>query len=275
MTAALPLPQVRVEARAVRALIGRDWAIKQVLRYAVVLDLAFGMVNLVLFLFVSRAVRHGSVHAVRAAGSYFDYVAVGIAFMLVIQTASTGMTRQIRDEQRSGTLEYLAAQPMRSPSLALGLAGFPFAFAAARASGYLALAVALGLDVSRTAWLGILLVLAASTLVLLSIGIALAALALVLDRGDLMARVVAVALSFASGAYFPVTLFPSPFHEIAQALPTTLALDGLRAALRGGSWIPYTGLLTVIGAVCVPLALAGFAAALRSVKRRGRLTRAE
>jgi ABC-2 type transport system permease protein len=257
----------------VLALMRRDLALRRIVKLALVLDLVFGALNLVVFQFIGRVLRHPAPGSVAQAGGYFAFASVGIAFFLVIQTATTGITRQVREEQHSGTLELVVAQPGRAGSLALGLAGFPFLFATLRALAYLLIAAALGLRVSHASWAGVVVVLLAAAPAMAAIGIVLAGVVLVIDGGDVLARFVAFGLGFASGAYFPVSEFIPAMRAVSAALPTSAALDGLRAALAGGSWWPEAAALAVLDLVTLPAAIAFFAGSLRWARRTGRLTR--
>jgi ABC-2 type transport system permease protein len=251
----------------------RDLALRRILKFALALDLAFGALNLVVFQFIGRVLRHPAPGAVTQAGGYFSFAAVGIAFFLVIQTATTGITRQIRDEQHSGTLELVVAQPVGAGSLALGIAGFPFLFATLRAFAYLLAAAALGLGTSHANWAGVAIVLLAAAPSMAAVGIVLAAVALVAERGDILARFVAFGLGFLSGAYFPVSELAPPVRVISAVLPTRIALDGQRAALAGAPWWPAAATLLACALVTVPAAVAIFAVSLGWARRRGRLTR--
>jgi ABC-2 type transport system permease protein len=259
-------------AAAVLALVRRDLAQRRIVKFALALDLIFGALNLVVFQFIGRVLRSPAPGSVTQAGGYFSFASVGIAFFLVIQTATTGITRQIRDEQHSGTLELVVAQPVGTGSLALGLAGFPFLFATLRALAYLLLAAALGLDASHANWAGVVVVLLAAAPSMAAIGIVLAGVTLVVDRGDVLARFVGFGLAFLSGAYFPVSEFTPAVRAASAALPTSVALDGLRAALAGTSWWPAAAALAAFGLVTLPAAVAVFAASLRWARRQGRLT---
>jgi ABC-2 type transport system permease protein len=258
---------------AVLALVRRDLAQRRIVKFALVLDLVFGALNLVVFQFIGRVVRNPVPGSVTQAGGYFSFASVGIAFILVIQTATIAATRQIREEQHSGTLELVVAQPVGTGPLALGLVGFPFLFATLRALAYLLLAAALGLDASHANWAGVVVVLLAAAPSMAAIGIVLAGVALVVDRGDVLARFVAFGLGFLSGAYFPVSEFTPAVRAVSDALPTRIALDGLRAALAGTSWWPAAAALAAFGLVTLPVAVAIFAGSLRCARRRGRLTR--
>ena len=190
------------------------------MKFSLALDLVFGVLNLIVFEFIGRVLRDPAPGSVARAGGYFSFASVGIAFFLVIQTATTGITRQIRDEEHSGTLEFVVAQPVGAPSLALGIAGFPFMFATVRAVAYLLLAGALGLQTSHANWAGVIAVLLAAAPAMTAIGIALAAVALLLERGDVLGHFVAFGLGFLSGAYFPVSELAPPLRALSAVLPT-------------------------------------------------------
>lgn len=260
-------------ASAVLALVRRDLAQRRIVRFALALDLVFGALNLVVYQFIGRVLRHPAPGSVTAAGGYFSFASVGIAFFLVVQTATTGVSRQIREEQYSGTLEFTVAQPIGSGALALGLAGFPFLFAALRALAYLLIAAALGLATAHANWAGVVVVLIAATPAMAAIGIALGAAVLLFERGDVLARFVAFGLGFLSGAYFPVSELAPPLRAVSAVLPTRAALDGQRAALAGASWWPAVVSLGISGLVTLPMAMAIFAGALGWARRHGRLTR--
>lgn len=268
-------PAARPPAGAwtVLALVRRDLARRRNVKLALALDLVFGALNLVVFQFIGRVLRHPAQGSVIGPGGYFSYASVGIAFFLVIQTATMGITRQIREEQQSGTLELLAAQPAGPGSLALGLAGFPFLFATVRALIYLLIATALGLGTAHADWAGVVAVLVAAAPAVAGIGIAFAAASLFLDHGDVLGRFACFALGFLSGAYFPVSELSPPLREVSATLPTRVALDGERAALAGTSWWAAVFWLAIFDLVALPLAIAIFAAALARARRHGRLTR--
>jgi ABC-2 type transport system permease protein len=272
-----PPPDGRVVADAARmvlAFVRRDLANgPHLLRVPLLLDLVFGIVNLVVFLFISRVLNAGDGFAHSA--SYFDFVAVGITFTLVLQAATTQLTGRIAREQRSGTLEMLAAQPIPLWALAVGLAAYPFLFALLRAGVYLAvLATVLGLHVGDASWLGVVLLLAVGGSATIGIGVVLMAVSIVVGHGDTIARVVVVALSFVSGTYFPLAVLPPLVQQAAAPLPTRLALDGLRGALAGGHWGGAVLALLAATAVLLPLSIWLFGLALRLAGRRGTLTRA-
>ena len=242
---------------------------------SLLLDLVFGMINLVVFFYISRTVRAPSRLTLDGAPTYFAFAAVGISLMLVIQSATVLVVSRLRQEQQSGTLEALVTQPVPAPVLSIGLAGYSYAFATVRAAGYMAISIVLlGVSAPHASWLGIVVILALTTLATMAIGIGLCALAIAVRRGDAIARVTVFGLAFLSGAFFPIARLPPVLRTLARISPPRVALDGLRSALfRGTGWEANAGWLVLSGAVMLPLAVLTFAAALRWCIREGTLSR--
>ncbi|WP_320064764.1 ABC transporter permease [Micromonospora sp. RTGN7] len=260
--------------RGVLALLRRDLAERRGLGLPFLLDLAFGLLNLLVFVFVSRVLTLAPHADFSRSVSYFDFVAVGIVFLLVLQAATVQVVARLATEQRAGTLELLVAQPVPGWAIGLGLAGYPFAFALVRAGVYLAvLGAFFGLHVGHADWVGMAVVLALGALCALPFGLALMGLAVAVGYGDPAARLLVVALSFLSGTYFPISALPGALHPVCAVLPTRLALDALRHALTGDGWGAAALVLVGVAAVLLPLSAWAFDRALWLARRRGVLTR--
>ncbi|MCI4061283.1 ABC transporter permease [Micromonospora sp. R77] len=266
--------QWRAGGRGLLALLRRDLTERRGLRLSFLLDLLFGLLNLLVFLFVSRVLTPVPAGGLERAASYFDFVAVGIVFLLVLQAATLQVVARVVTEQRDGTLELLAAQPVPAWSVGLGLAGYPFAFALVRAALYLAvLAGFFGLHVGHADWPGVAVMLALTALCTLPFCVLLMGIGVAVGYGDPAARLLVVALSFLSGTYFPPSVLPHVLHPVCAVLPTRIALDGLRHALGGGGWRGAAAVLAGITAVLLPLSAWIFDRALWLGRRRGVLTR--
>ncbi|WP_410818062.1 ABC transporter permease [Micromonospora sp. 050-3] len=258
----------------VLSLIRRDLGDPRQFRLPLLLDLAFGVVNLVVFLFISRVLTPSVGTDLARSPSYFDFVAVGITFLLVLQAASTQLTSRVIREQRNGTLELLAAQPVPVWALAIGTAGYPFLFVLLRSGVYLTiLGTVLGLRTEHADWWGVLVVLVAGSAAMMGVGIALAAFTIAVGHGDGAARLFVVGLAFVSGTYFPVSELPGPLPALTVVLPSRIALDGLRSALAGGEWAATAGALLATTVLLLPAASWAFGRALRIAARRGTLKR--
>lgn len=256
------------------ALVRRDFRLARSYRLALVLDLLFGLANLLVFYYISATFRNAAASDLGGAPSYFAFAAVGIAITLVIQAASTGLAGRIREEQLTGTLEALLVQPVTVTELALGLASYPFLFAMARGAFYLLVAgLWLGVDFGKTSWLGFVLVLLAAAAAFSSLGGLLGAIVVVVKRGDALVGMVTFAMGIVSGAFFPISVLPGWLEPVGAVMPTRFAFEGLRSAIfEGGGWTGDALVLLAISVVSVPIAVWFFGRALALAQRAGTLT---
>jgi len=259
--------------RVVGALVRRDFLVSRSYRAAFALDLFFGFINLSIYYFISKTFEVTPSN-LGGAPSYFAFAAVGVALGLVVSAATFRVAQRLREEQLTGALETLVAQPVSVPELAFGLAGFAFAFASVRAVLYLVIAnVAFSANFSNADWPGFVVMIATTALAMAPFGIAVGAAVLVLKRADLLASLVSLALALLGGAFFPIEVLPDWLEPIAKILPTTFAFDGVRAALyQGSGWAGSAAKLLAVAVVLIPLSLWLFAVALRIGRARGSLS---
>jgi ABC-2 type transport system permease protein len=256
---------------AVSALVWRDYRLARSYQLAFFLDLVFGVLNLVIFYFISRTFGDRPSSHLAGAPNYFAFVALGISVTVVMEAASIGLANRLREEQLTGTLEALVAQPVTSLELALGLTGYPFLFAMGRAAFYVLVSGAfLGLDLGRTSWLGFVLMLAVTGIALTAIGILLGAIVLVVKRSRVIASLITFGLGLLGGAFFPRSVLPNWLEPVGKVVPMRFAFDGLRAAVfRGGGWSTDFLVLGAFSLVALPVAVLVFAGSLRLIRRSG------
>jgi ABC-2 type transport system permease protein len=256
------------------ALVRRDYQVTRSYRLAFVLDLVYGLINLVVYFFISRTFQQAPTADLNGAPSYFAFVAVGIAITVVIGAASTGLAARIREEQLTGTLEALVAQPLTTTEISLGLAGFPFLFAIVRAAFYILIAGAfLDLQLGHADWAGFVVVLLAAGVALSALGVLFGGLVLVVKRGEVLAGMIPFAMGLVSGAFFPVSVLPGWLEPIGRVVPTRFAFDGLRNAIfRGEDWGGDAAALALFALVALPLAVGVFARALAYGRKTGSLS---
>lgn len=256
------------------ALVRRDFLIARSYRTALGLETVLGLLGVAIYYFISETFEGAPSEKLAPAPTYFAFALVGVVLALVIQTAAVSVSRRIREEQLTGTLEAVVTQPVGNAELAMGMACYPFAFAALRAVAYIAIAGVLAdVDFDRADWLGAALTLVATSLAIGAIGIALGAIVLLIKRAEVLVGAIVFLLSFAGGAYFPVSELPGFARTLSEALPTRLAFDGLRAALYEGSgWGDEVALLLAMGVVGIPLAVWLFGRALAMARARALLT---
>jgi ABC-2 type transport system permease protein len=259
--------------RVVLALVRRDYLVTRSYRLPFLLDVVFGITNLVVYFFISKTFHGASTADLGAAPSFFAFAAVGLVLTGVLQAASASLSARIREEQMTGTLEALVTQPVTVPEMTFGLIGFPFLFAVARASVYLLVAGAwLDVDFSNASWIGFAVVLLAAAAAFSSLGIVLGAVILVVKRGEVLVGLLTFSMAFVSGAYFPVSVLPNWAEAIGSIVPTRFAFDGVRAAIfRGESWQGDALALVLIALVALPLAIWVFTRALLHARKAGTL----
>jgi ABC-2 type transport system permease protein len=260
-------------AGAIGALARRDWRVTRSYRTALVSDLLFGFLNLVTYYYISKTVKPGGGTNLDGAPSYFAFAAVGIALTVVLQASVLGLSRRLREEQLTGTLEALVAQPISTPELAAGVAGFPFIFAVTRAFLYLLLAaLLLGLSFAHCNWAGLVISFMVAGVAFGGLGIALAAAVLVFKRAEAVGALGTFGLALVGGAFFARTVLPAWLRPVSDVLPTQFAFTAVRHSLFGGhGWLGPLLALAGVGAITIAVALALFEGALRYTVRRGTL----
>jgi ABC-2 type transport system permease protein len=260
-------------ARPILALVRRDYLITRSYRNTFLLELLLGVINMLVYFFISETFEDANTSELQGAPSYFDFAVVGIIVTVVIGATTTQLAVRVRQEQLAGTLEALFIQPVKAAEVALGLVGLPFLFSMVRAAFYLTFAsIFLGLDVSDASGIGAALMLAVTGAAMGGIGIAAGAFVLIAKRGEALTGLVLLAMGFVSGAVFPVSVLPEWIQPLGDIMPTRFAFDGLRTALfEGTAW--YGDALALVGfaALLVPLAIWLFGGALSWSKRRASL----
>jgi len=256
----------------VRAFAGRDFAIARSYRLPFILDAFFGVLQLAVYFFISRTLPEAGAK-LGGAPSYFAFAAVGLIVALVVQAASEELAYQIRNQQLSGTLEVIVAQPLGVAEFCAGAAAFPFVFALGRAAVYLAIAAGwMKLDVARTSWAGLVATFVVSAVALAALGLLAAALVIVVKRGEALASMAVFAMTLLGGSVFPISSLPGWLQPLAKIVPLRFAYDGVRAALfRGAGWGQDVLVLLGFSLVLLPLAVWVFGRALRLAARQGSL----
>jgi ABC-2 type transport system permease protein len=260
--------------RAVLAILLRDYLVTRSYRGALALDLAFGAINVLVYYFISKTFEGAATSNLSGAPTYFDFAAVGIVVTMVVTAAGTGLARRIREEQLTGTLEVLAAQPIRTSELFAGLGALPFLQAGARAGVYLLMsALLLGLDTSNADWLGLAAMLLATGAAMSALGMVAGGVVLVVKRADVFIGVLIMGMGLVGGAFFPIEVMPSWLQPLGEVVPTRFAYDGLRAALfDGGGWGDDVLVLLGFAAVLIPIGVWFGERALEFTRRRGSLS---
>ncbi len=259
------------------AFLRRDALAQWSYRMALILDLLGILLAVASPFFIGRFL--GDAVAPRLAaygGSYFAFVLVGIALFGFHHTALRTYADAIRQGQLTGTLEAMMSTGTGLPTLLLGSSLWGFAFNALRVAAFLGLgALFFGLDLSRASLPAALAILALAVVAESAIGIFSAAFVLVFKKGDPFRFAVGSASALLAGIYYPVETLPSWMQILAQGLPLTHSLSGLRGALLEGKSLGQLGpevvALAIFALIFLPLALLFFRLAANRVRRQGSL----
>lgn len=259
--------------RIVLAFIRRDWGIALSYRFPFALDLVAMAATLALFYYVGRLVAPG--RSPELAQGYFAFVAIGLAFIRLLQVGLVSFAATVRDEQLTGTFETLMASPARQSVVILAEAAYAEIWAVV---GGVAMLVIAGLVFGLTLNTGVAclaictVALIASVALLAAVGVAVAAFTVVFKQTTAVVGLVVSALSLLAGVYFPVAVMPNVLRVVAEALPVTWSLDVIRSALLSNEidGLRLTGVCAAV-AVGLPLALVLFRRALDRARRDGSL----
>ena len=275
MNAAVSGSSFRFPSRAVvSAIARRDFLVIRSYRLAFGLDVFFGVFDLAIYFFISRTFAGATSASLHGAPSYFAFAAVGLIVGAVIDATSVSVSSRLREEQLTGTLEALTAQPLTRLELSVGLVSFPFVFASLRAALYLLVASFwMDFDVSRTSWPGVAAMLVCAAFAFAPLGIVAGAVVLVVKRGVLLVGMLMSAMAILGGAVFPIAVLPGWLEWAGRAVPFRFAYDGVRAALfQGRDWEVDALALVAFGVALAPIALGLFALAFRQTKNAGTMS---
>lgn len=208
-------------------------------------------------------------------GHYFPFLLLGIAFQDYLTLSLQTFTTSIREHQLMGTLEIVMLSPVPVHLILLFSSIWTYVFASLRFALYLIVAMVFGLDLSHASLLSLVLVLIFSVLSMASLGILTAGVTLLIKRGEGIVTILTLSTIFLGGVVYPIDVLPDPLQWLAQLLPFTHALSGVRKALMLGAapseLLAEFFALAGFAIVLCPVALWAFVTAVRYAKKLGTL----
>lgn len=205
---------------------------------------------------------------------FASFILAGLAFTDALFSGLTGPSRAVRDGQTTGTLEPILLTPIRTWQFTIGSSVFQILLSFARAALMITAAVIfLGYwhDANVPA---AVLVFVPGFMTMLGIGLLSSAFTIVVKQGDpIVAGYLAIS-GLLGGTIIPVASLPAWLQSLAELLPLTHALRGLRLALNGGGYDAVIGsvvILTAMAAVAMPAGLYASAVASRRARKEGSL----
>jgi ABC-2 type transport system permease protein len=208
--------------------------------------------------------------------SYIAYVAVGIAVSGFMAVGLARLVAAVRGEQLMGTLESVMVTPTTASTILLGSVIYDMVYVPIRTVIFLII-VSVWFDVSFavSGYLPALLILTAFIPFVWGIGSVASASVLTFRRGSGVIGIGTFALTFTSGAYFPLALFPSWVETLAKLNPIAITITGMREQLIGGAgWADAASVLVrlvPLSTISLLLGLYAFRLAMRRERRLGTL----
>jgi ABC-2 type transport system permease protein len=208
--------------------------------------------------------------------TYIEFVAVGIAISAFMTLALGRVAVGMQQEQFAGTLESLLMTPTSPATVQLGAVVYDLIYIPIRTAVFLVvIALAFGLDFYANGLIPALVVLLAFIPFVWGLGVASAGATLTFRRGSGIVGLVSTVLILFSGAYYPLDLLPTWIATFAELNPITIAVDGMREPLLGGTGWEGVGravlILLPLSVVSLVLGAVAFRAALRRERTQGTL----
>jgi ABC-2 type transport system permease protein len=229
------------------------------------------LTELAAFYYLSRAVGP----AFRPEGlEYFSFLLVGTGFYTFLLMGVHAFLQTVQEAQQTGTLEVLTTTSTSPPVLVFLSAMSAFAANTITLLFYLGAGFLFGapLHPNLTASIAVFLL---SVIIAVAIGLIAAALQLAIQKGSAVVWAVG-SIWFLTGTMFPVQTLPKTLRGLAQLIPITHSLEGMRLALLEGASLNRVRyeLIVLVGfaALLVPVSLMAFSWTLRRARMQGTLS---
>ncbi len=230
--------------------------------------------ELAAFYFLSRAVGP----EFRPEGvDYFPFLLVGTGFYTFLLTGINAFLHIVEEAQQTGTLEVLMTTSTPAPVLVFLSAMSAFGGNMLQLLLYWGTGLLLSAAMLHNPNLaGCAVVFALSLVTAVALGILAAAVQLAIQKGSTVVWLFASGTWFLTGTLFPVAALPQPLRVLANLVPITHSLNGMRLALlRGASFaalVPEISALAFFSMVLLPFSLLIFSYTLRRARLQGTLS---
>lgn len=235
------------------------------------------LISLVTFFFLGHLISPAaSPYLTPYGGNYFAFVVVGLALTSFQGVALSSLSSSILYGMYTGTLEAMLMTPTSLRTIIFSSVLWRFISATFEIFLYLALGLLVfGLSVGQANVLATLVLISLTILALLPLGILSASFIILFKRGDPLTGLIGQVSILLGGVYYPVAVLPGWLQQLAQLLPFTHALEGLRRAVLNGQGLTQLtweiAILTGFAAALFPFSLWVFTKAVRQAKRLGTL----
>ena len=253
------------------AVIKKDLLTSIRYRNGLLLNAFAPVAQLVMFYYLARAVGP----QFRPEGMpYFLFLLVGTGFYTFLLTGMHSFFRSIQESQQSGTLEVLMTTATPAPQLLFLSVISVFAGGVIQLLLYVGGGLLLFRPPLHVNIAACLVVFTLSVLIAVSVGMIAAGLQIAIHKGSAALWLLGSTAWVVSGTLFPIAVLPRPIEIVAQFLPMTHSIAGMRLVVADGSpaLIREIGMLVAFSVVLVPASVGFFAWTLRRARQFGTLS---
>lgn len=266
-------PLVQLMAK-VWASVRKDARIDASYKVAFAIDVVDG-----LLLLVAYGVLAGLFGAQTLDGfSPVGFLLVGVACNGALLTALVCFAQAVRGVQAAGAVKAVLATPTSPVAVVLLSSVYPFLRAGLDLALWLTAAVLLGAPLAGLTATGVLaavILFGTAAAAMAGFGFVAAAFAVVFKRGDPVVWLFGAASLLLGGVLYPASSLPPVLTALGRWLPSTHALEGMRAVLLGGAGLadvwPSLATLGAFSLVGVPAGLAVLGWSVQFARREGTL----
>jgi ABC-2 type transport system permease protein len=243
-------------------------------RTGFLISAAGAVAELAAFYYLSRAIGPGF----RPEGvDYFPFLLVGTGLYTFLVMGINAFLLIVQEAQQTGTLEILMTTSTPAPVLVFLSAMSAFAGHTLQLIFYIGVGLLLfGVPMHSANLPGCVVIFVLSLVVAVAIGILAAALQLAIQKGSALVWLLGSGVWFMTGTLFPVATLPKPLRALAELIPITHSLDGMRLALLQGADFSVLsrqiGILVVFSLILLPSSLLVFSYTLRRARLDGTLS---
>ena len=225
------------EAPKLAAFVRRDFRILLTYRVGALAGLLGIIVQVVALSFLGKLVdpsRMPVFNGTRA--TYVEFVVIGVCLNMTVLLLLHELSRALRNEQLTGTLESLLVTPTRIGTMQFGSTLFNLLYVPLRLCLFLAvIAILFGLQLHAGGILPSIVLMLEFLPFLWGMGLIAAGAVLKFRRGAGVIGAGVAIVGIGSGAFFPLSVLPVWLARLDAYNPLAIVLTGLRDSLIGGA----------------------------------------
>jgi ABC-2 type transport system permease protein len=260
------------------AFFKRDASIAFSYRVAFSVQLFGNILLLAVFFFIGKTIGEQDIPALEPyGGNFLAFMLIGIALTDCVGVSLTTFANQIREGQLTGTLEATLMSPVSLPVILIYSSLWAYFFSAIRFVLYLVVGgLFYGVGLAQANVVSAVLIFILTIMCFMGVGILWASVITLVKRGEAILSIVGLVVILLSGVLFPNAVLPGWLQRVADLVPLTHALEGMRfAILKGHGLDELASVVWTLVAFAVLLLSGGigtFNAAVNLVKRTASLT---